>query len=196
MDDSQTSFAYSLIAFFDLLYPFTISSLSSSVNTIKDKNENIIGRVYEFFFKKFALAKGKGKGEFYTPKCVVNLIAELIQPYKGKIYNPACGSGGMFVQSMKFVDSANSREIQISDVVCDFVARLYNFLSHHEEHEIYTFIKNLNKENEAYKTLKAFDDLMTLLDNISHMMFKKTNPLFIEGRFTLFIILMEKYEDK
>ena len=94
--------------------------------------------------------------------------------------------------NVKFVDSANSREIQICDVVCGFVARLYNFLSHHEEHEIYTFIKNLNKEDEAYKTLKAFADLMTLSDNISHMMFKKTNPLFIEGRFTLFIKLMEK----
>ena len=94
--------------------------------------------------------------------------------------------------NVKFVDSANSREIQICDVVCGFVARLYNFLSHHEEHEIYTFIKNLNKEDEAYKTLKAFADLMTLSDNISHRMFKKTNPLFIEGRFTLFIKLMEK----
>lgn len=94
--------------------------------------------------------------------------------------------------NVKFVDSANSREIQICDVVCGFVARLYNFLSHHEEHEIYTFIKNLNKEDEAYKTLKAFADLMTLSDNISHMMLKKTNPLFIEGRFTLFIKLMEK----
>lgn len=94
--------------------------------------------------------------------------------------------------NVKFIDSANSREIQICDVVCGFVARLYNFLSHHEEHEIYTFIKNLNKEDEAYKTLKAFANLMTLSDNISHMMFKKTNPLFIEGRFTLFIKLMEK----
>ena len=94
--------------------------------------------------------------------------------------------------NVKFVDSANSREIQICDVVCGFVSRLYNFLSHHEEHEIYTFIKNLDKEDEAYKTLKAFADLMTLSDNISHMMFKKTNPLFIEGRFTLFIKLIEK----
>ena len=65
-------------------------------------------------------------------------------------------------------------------------------MSHHEEHEIYTFIKNLNKEEDAYKTLKAFADLMTLSDNISPMMFKKTTPLFIEDRFTLFIKLMEK----
>lgn len=94
--------------------------------------------------------------------------------------------------NVKFIDSVNSREIQICDVVCGFVARLYNFLSHHEEHEIYTFIKNLNKEEDAYKTLKAFADLMTLSDNISPMMFKKTTPLFIEDRFTLFITLMEK----
>lgn len=86
----------------------------NKINTIKDKNEDIIGRVYEFFLKKFALAEGKGKGEFYTPKCVVNLIAELIQPYKGKIYDPACGSGGMFVQSMKFVEKHHGNKKDIS----------------------------------------------------------------------------------
>jgi len=61
--------------------------------------------VYEYFLTKFALQEGKGKGEFYTPKTVVNLIAEMIEPYKGKIYDPCCGSGGMFVQSLKFVEN-------------------------------------------------------------------------------------------
>lgn len=97
-----------------------VSKLSSlldeinKINTLKNKDEDIIGRVYEFFLKKFALQEGKGKGEFYTPKCVVNLIAELIQPYKGIIYDPACGSGGMFVQSMKFVEKHNGNKKDVS----------------------------------------------------------------------------------
>ena len=95
-----------------------LSSLIDIVNnldTIKDSNEDIIGRVYEYFLKNFALKEGKGKGEFYTPKTVVTLMTELIQPYKGKIYDPACGSGGMFVQSMKFVEAhhGNSKDISI-----------------------------------------------------------------------------------
>jgi type I restriction enzyme M protein len=57
------------------------------IDTNKDAENDIIGRVYEYFLSKFALAEGKGKGEFYTPKCVVNLIAEMIEPYKGKIYD-------------------------------------------------------------------------------------------------------------
>ena len=59
---------------------------------------DIIGRVYEYFLSKFAIKEGKGKGEFYTPKTIVNLIAEMIEPYEGKIYDPCCGSCGMFVQ--------------------------------------------------------------------------------------------------
>jgi len=76
----------------------------NNIDTLRDKQQDIVGRVYEYFLSKFALAEGKGKGEFYTPKSIVNLIAEMIEPYKGKIYDPACGSGGMFVQSMKFID--------------------------------------------------------------------------------------------
>ena len=70
---------------------------------------------YEYFLSKFALAEGKGKGEFYTPKSIVNLIAEMIEPYKGKIYDPCSGSGGMFVQSMKFVENhqGNKKDISI-----------------------------------------------------------------------------------
>lgn len=87
----------------------------SNVNTLADKSQDIVGRVYEYFLSKFALAEGKGKGEFYTPKSIVNLIAELIEPYKGKIYDPCCGSGGMFVQSMKFVEShqGNTKNVSI-----------------------------------------------------------------------------------
>src|SRR5665647_1066337 len=75
----------------------------NNIDTLKDKQQDIVGRVYEYFLSKFALAEGKGKGEFYTPKSIVNLIAEMIEPYNGIIYDPACGSGGMFVQSIKFI---------------------------------------------------------------------------------------------
>jgi len=87
----------------------------NNIDTLRDKQQDIVGRVYEYFLSKFALAEGKGKGEFYTPKSIVNLIAELIEPYKGVIYDPACGSGGMFVQSIKFIEShhGNKKELSI-----------------------------------------------------------------------------------
>ena len=94
-----------------------LASLLDEINNIpttKDREQDIIGRVYEFFLSKFAIAEGKGKGEFYTPKSIVNLIAEMIEPFKGKIYDPACGSGGMFVQSMKFIESHNGNKKDVS----------------------------------------------------------------------------------
>ncbi len=86
----------------------------NNIQTINSQHEDVVGRVYEYFLSKFALAEGKGKGEFYTPKSIVNLIATMIEPYKGKIYDPCCGSGGMFVQSMKFVDSHKGSRKDIS----------------------------------------------------------------------------------
>lgn len=65
---------------------------------------DVLGRVYEYFLGEFAREEGKKGGEFYTPSCVVRTIVEVIQPYKGKIFDPACGSGGMFVQSSKFIE--------------------------------------------------------------------------------------------
>ena len=87
----------------------------SNIDTVADKKEDVVGRVYEYFLGKFAASEGKGGGEFYTPKDVVNLIAEMIEPYKGKIYDPCCGSGGMFVQSIKFVENhhGNTKDISI-----------------------------------------------------------------------------------
>lgn len=87
----------------------------NEINTLEDKEHDIIGRVYEYFLRKFAIKEGKGKGEFYTPKTIVNLMAELIEPYNGIIYDPACGSGGMFVQSIKFIENhqGNKKEISI-----------------------------------------------------------------------------------
>ncbi|HPL04049.1 MAG TPA: class I SAM-dependent DNA methyltransferase [Bacteroidales bacterium] len=86
-----------------------------SIDTLKDKEQDLIGRIYEYFLDKFAIAEGKGKGEFYTPKSIVNLIAEMIEPYQGIIYDPCCGSGGMFVQSIKFIEAhhGNKKEVYI-----------------------------------------------------------------------------------
>lgn len=87
--------------------------LGDLVNTIarmrfnpKDHgSRDIFGEVYEYFLGQFAKSEGQRAGEFYTPKSVVNLLVETLAPFKGKIYDPACGSGGMFVQSMKFKDA-------------------------------------------------------------------------------------------
>jgi type I restriction enzyme M protein len=86
-----------------------------NIDTVANREEDVVGRVYEYFLGKFAATEGKGGGEFYTPKCVVNLIAEMIEPYRGKIYDPCCGSGGMFVQSLKFIDShqGNRKDVSI-----------------------------------------------------------------------------------
>jgi len=96
-----------------------LASLLDTVNdidTLKDNGQDVIGRVYEYFLGKFALkeSSGKGKGEFYTPKTIVNLIAELIEPYKGIIYDPCCGTGGMFVQSIKFIENHQGTKKEVS----------------------------------------------------------------------------------
>ena len=68
-----------------------------------DRSRDILGRVYEYFLGGFAGAEGKRGGEFYTPRSVVRLLVEMLEPYKGRVYDPCCGSGGMFVQSARFV---------------------------------------------------------------------------------------------
>jgi type I restriction enzyme M protein len=67
------------------------------------KSKDVLGRVYEYFLGKFASAEGKGGGEFYTPQCVVQVLVGMLEPYKGRVFDPCCGSGGMFVQSVEFV---------------------------------------------------------------------------------------------
>jgi type I restriction enzyme M protein len=67
--------------------------------------KDVIGRVYEYFLKQFASAEGKKGGEFYTPRGVVKLLVEMIEPYKGRVYDPCCGSSGMFVQSVEFIEA-------------------------------------------------------------------------------------------
>ncbi|WP_206207910.1 N-6 DNA methylase [Ahniella affigens] len=72
---------------------------------VASRSKDLLGRVFEYFLTQFASAEGKNGGQFYTPSCVVRLLVEMLAPYKGRIYDPACGSGGMFVQSEKFVES-------------------------------------------------------------------------------------------
>jgi type I restriction enzyme M protein len=74
----------------------------------------LLGRVYEYFLTRFASAEGKNGGQFYTPSCVVRCLVEMLAPYKGRIYDPACGSGGMFIQSEKFVESHGGKRGDIS----------------------------------------------------------------------------------
>ncbi len=97
----------------------------NNIDTLRDKQQDIVGRVYEYFLSKFALAEGKGKGEFYTPKSIVHLIAEMLEPYKGKIYDPACGSGGMFVQSVKFIEAHHGNTKDISIYGQEYTATTY-----------------------------------------------------------------------
>jgi len=73
------------------------------IGTDSAKEMDMLGKVYEYFLSKFASAEGKGGGEFYTPTCIVKTLVEIIEPYNGRVYDPACGSGGMFVQSTKFI---------------------------------------------------------------------------------------------
>ena len=78
------------------------------------KSKDILGRVYEYFIGRFASAEGKGGGEFYTPASVVKLLVQMIEPYKGRVYDPCCGSGGMFVQSERFLEERGGKVGDIS----------------------------------------------------------------------------------
>ena len=64
---------------------------------------DVLGNVYEYFLEQFALAEGKKGGQFYTPRSVVRLLVRMIEPYRGRVYDPCCGSAGMFVQSIEFI---------------------------------------------------------------------------------------------
>lgn len=95
----------------------SLKSLIDEVNKINSNNfpeEDLVGRVYEYFLRAYAASGTKEDGEFYTPASVVRLIAELIEPFNGTVYDPCCGSGGMFVQSMKFIDSHHGNRDDVS----------------------------------------------------------------------------------
>ncbi|MGK9476347.1 type I restriction-modification system subunit M [Melioribacter sp. OK-6-Me] len=80
----------------------------------ENKSKDILGRVYEYFLGQFADAEGKKGGQFYTPQSIVKLLVEMLEPFKGRIFDPCCGSGGMFVQSEKFIEAHGGRIGDIS----------------------------------------------------------------------------------
>ncbi len=101
------------------LDPTSLGELIDLVGNIalgdaKARSADILGHVFEYFLGEFALAEGKKGGQFYTPRSVVELLVEMLEPYKGRVFDPCCGSGGMFVQSLKFVDSHAGRVNDIS----------------------------------------------------------------------------------
>jgi type I restriction enzyme M protein len=87
---------------------------SIAVGTKEAQAKDVLGRVYEYFLGKFAAAEGKLGGEFFTPSSVVRLMVEMIEPYEGRVYDPACGSGGMFVQSEKFAEAHGGTKRDLS----------------------------------------------------------------------------------
>jgi len=99
------------------LDPYTLGEIVNLIGGIKfDKEDerDILGRVYEYFLGRFAQQEGKGGGEFFTPRCVVKLLVEMIQPLHGRVFDPCCGSGGMFVQSVRFVEAHAGKRGDIS----------------------------------------------------------------------------------
>jgi type I restriction enzyme M protein len=96
-----------------------VGEIIDLIGTIAMGDENsqshdVLGRVYEYFLSQFASAEGKKGGEFYTPKSVVRLLVEMLEPYKGRVYDPCCGSGGMFVQSEAFIEAHGGKVNDLS----------------------------------------------------------------------------------
>ena len=82
----------------------------------ENRSKDILGRVYEYFLGQFADAEGKKGGQFYTPRSIVQLLVAVIEPYKGRVFDPCCGSGGMFVQSIKFVEHHQGGNVKKEDI--------------------------------------------------------------------------------
>ena len=80
----------------------------------ENPESDILGRIYEYYIGRFAMAEGSGAGQFFTPGSIVRLLVELLEPYQGRIFDPACGSGGMFVQSLKFINEHGGNKSDIS----------------------------------------------------------------------------------
>ena len=132
--------------------------------------QNYISRMVEFEDIKY----------FDNELSITNALEKMDSDYKKKL-------------NVEFWDSSDHREIQICDVICGFVARLYNFLSHNSYESIVEFCNSLDAESEGYKTLHTFFTLMDISDKKSHICFKKTAPMFIERRFTIMLqTIMER----
>jgi type I restriction enzyme M protein len=101
------------------LDPANLGSLIDLISNValrqaKARSADLLGHVFEYFLGEFALAEGKQGGQFYTPRSIVELLVKMLEPYKGRVYDPCCGSGGMFVQSEKFVEQHQGRVNDIS----------------------------------------------------------------------------------
>ncbi|MDK2822011.1 MAG: type restriction enzyme protein [Candidatus Petromonas sp.] len=133
--------------------------LISSIKLHNKEEKDTLGRVYEYFLGKFASVEGKGGGEFYTPASVVKTLVEMIEPYKGRIYDPCCGSGGMFIQSEKFVEKHQGKIENLSIYgqelnsttwkLCRMNLAIRGLDGNIGEHHADTF------HNDLHKTLKA-----------------------------------------
>ena len=125
----------------------------------ESRAKDILGRVYEYFLGKFAAAEGKLGGEFFTPKSVVKLLVEMIEPYKGRVYDPCCGSGGMFVQAERFVEAHEGKVTDISVYgqesnpttwkLCNMNLALRGIEAHLGEKHADTFHDDLHKDLKA-----------------------------------------------
>lgn len=140
----------------------SIKSLIDEIAKISERRyheEDLIGRVYEYFLQTFAVGSSKEDGEFYTPACVVQLIAELIEPYEGIVYDPCCGSGGMFVQSHKFVERHHGNSSAISVVgqesnpdtwrLCKMNLAIRGISNNLGEEAVSTFEKDQHKDKKV-----------------------------------------------
>lgn len=104
-----------------------VVDLFTNIQMIEHGSEkDILGRTYEYCLSKFAEQEGKLAGEFYTPSCVVRTLVEVLQPYNGRVYDPACGSGGMFVQSAKFIERHSGNINNLQQQAAALFANLYD----------------------------------------------------------------------
>ena len=128
-----------------------IDLISNTSLKNEDKNsKDLLGRVYEYFLGEFANAEGKKGGQFYTPKSIVKLMVDMMEPYKGRIYDPACGSGGMFVISEKFVKEHSG---SVKDI------NIYGQESNQTTWKLSKMnlaIRNINSSNVAWNTEGTF----------------------------------------
>jgi len=129
----------------------------------ESRSKDVLGRVYEYFLSRFASAEGKGGGEFYTPQSVVRLLVEMLEPYTGRVYDPCCGSGGMFVQSEKFVEAHGGNRDALSIYgqesnnatwrLCKMNLALRGIGNNLGPHDADTFHQDLHKDLKAQYVL-------------------------------------------
>lgn len=128
----------------------------------ENRAKDILGRVYEYFLTQFASAEGKNGGQFYTPSCVVRVLVEMLAPYKGRVYDPCCGSGGMFIQSEKFVEAHGGRigDISIYGQESKAINNLLRAVEEVAEERSFRFVgaKKYSKEEDRLNGIMISDE--------------------------------------